>query len=64
MPCLNLKALSPEVSVSKPGSRRPKLRTKRGRMHDAEGTREAILNAAEEVFAAARFRWGAGRCHC
>jgi TetR/AcrR family transcriptional regulator len=30
--------------MSEPGSRR-------GRVHDAEGTREAILNAAEEVFA-------------
>ena len=30
--------------MSEPGSRR-------GRAHDAEGTREAILNAAEEVFA-------------
>src|SRR5438094_222877 len=30
--------------MSDPGSRR-------GRMHDAEGAREAILNAAEEVFA-------------
>jgi len=30
--------------MSEPGSRR-------GRTHDAEGTREAILNAAEEVFA-------------
>jgi TetR/AcrR family transcriptional regulator len=30
--------------MSEPGSRR-------GRPHDAEGTREAILNAAEEVFA-------------
>ena len=31
--------------MSKPGSRRI------GRMHDAEGAREAILNAGEEVFA-------------
>ena len=31
--------------MSKPGSRR------RGRMHDAEGAREAILNAGEKVFA-------------
>src|SRR5271157_5660969 len=31
--------------MAKPGSRR------RGRMHDAEGAREAILNAGEEVFA-------------
>ena len=31
--------------MSKPGSRR------RGRMHDAEGAREAIVNAGEEVFA-------------
>src|SRR5579875_1457405 len=30
--------------MSEPGSRR-------GRVHDAEGAREAILNAAEEVFA-------------
>src|SRR5437763_8117985 len=30
--------------MSEPGSRR-------GRAHDAEGAREAILNAAEEVFA-------------
>src|SRR5450432_84291 len=30
--------------MSEPGSRR-------GRAHDAEGTREAILNAAEKVFA-------------
>src|SRR5438105_11930756 len=30
--------------MSEPGSRR-------GRVHDAEGTREAILNAAEVVFA-------------
>jgi AcrR family transcriptional regulator len=30
--------------MSKPGSRS-------GRTHDAEGAREAILNAAEEVFA-------------
>lgn len=30
--------------MSEPGSRR-------GRTHDAEGTREAILNAAEEIFA-------------
>lgn len=32
--------------MSEPGSRRG-----RGRAHDAEGAREAILNAAEEVFA-------------
>src|SRR5271157_2318071 len=31
--------------MAKPGSKR------RGRMHDAEGAREAILNAGEEVFA-------------
>src|SRR5581483_6776266 len=30
--------------MSEPGSRR-------GRVHDAEGTREAILDAAEEIFA-------------
>ena len=35
----------------KPGSRRLKPPSKRGRIHDAEGTREAILNAAEEIFA-------------
>jgi TetR/AcrR family transcriptional regulator len=33
-----------EDEMSEPGSRR-------GRVHDAEGAREAILNAAEEVFA-------------
>jgi TetR/AcrR family transcriptional regulator len=32
--------------MSEPGSRR-----RRGRVHDAQGAREAILNAAEEVFA-------------
>ena len=36
---------------SGPGSIQPKPPSKRGRMHDAEGTREAFLNAAEEVFA-------------
>jgi TetR/AcrR family transcriptional regulator len=41
----------PGSKPSKPGSRRPKPAVKRGRMHDAEGTREAILNAAEEIFA-------------
>ena len=41
----------PGSKPSKPGSRQPKPAGKRGRMHDAEGTREAILNAAEEVFA-------------
>ena len=41
----------PGSKLSKPGSRRPIPVGKRGRMHDAEGTREAILNAAEEVFA-------------
>jgi AcrR family transcriptional regulator len=29
----------------------PDLPSKRGRTHDAEGAREAILNAAEKVFA-------------
>ncbi len=29
----------------------PEVERRRGRAHDAEGTREAILNAAEEVFA-------------
>jgi len=41
----------PGSKSSKPGSRQPELVGKRGRMHDAEATREAILNAAEEVFA-------------
>ena len=41
----------PGSKPSKPGSRQPELVGKRGRMHDAEATREAILNAAEEVFA-------------
>ncbi len=33
--------------MSEPGSRR----SGQGRVHDAEGTREAILDAAEEIFA-------------
>ena len=41
----------PGSKRAKPGSSRSKPAGKRGRMHDAEGTREAILNAAEEVFA-------------
>ncbi len=41
----------PGSTRSKPGSKRSKSGTRRGRMHDAEGTREAILDAAEEVFA-------------
>src|ERR1700690_3413356 len=45
------KSSKPGSKPSKPGSRQPKPVGKRGRMHDAEGTREAILNAAEEVFA-------------
>ncbi len=35
----------PETGSSEPGSKR------RGRVHDAEGAREAILDAGEEVFA-------------
>jgi TetR/AcrR family transcriptional regulator len=41
----------PGSKRKKPGSKHLKTGSKRGRMHDAEGTREAILNAAEEVFA-------------
>lgn len=41
----------PGSKRSEPGSRRSKSPKKRGRMHDAEATREAILNAAEEIFA-------------
>jgi TetR/AcrR family transcriptional regulator len=47
----NSKRSEPGRKHSKPGSKRSKPGSKRGRMHDAEGTREAILNAAEEVFA-------------
>ena len=32
-------------------SSEPEPGSRRGRTHDAEGAREAILNAAEEVFA-------------
>jgi len=45
------KRTEPGSKRAKPGSSRSKPAGKRGRMHDAEGTREAILNAAEEVFA-------------
>jgi TetR/AcrR family transcriptional regulator len=41
----------PGSKPSRPGTKRSKPSTKRGRMHDAEGTRDALLNAAEEVFA-------------
>jgi TetR/AcrR family transcriptional regulator len=41
----------PGSKREKPGSNHSKTGSKRGRMHDAEGTREAILNAAEEIFA-------------
>jgi TetR/AcrR family transcriptional regulator len=44
----------PKSESSEPGSRRSKPAKparKRGRMHDAEATREAILDAAEELFA-------------
>lgn len=41
----------PKSENSEPGSKRSEPGSKRGRMHDAEGTREALLNAAEEVFA-------------
>ena len=40
--------------MSEPGSRR-------GRAHDAEGAREAILNAAEEVFASHGYEGAAMR---
>ena len=41
----------PKSESSEPGNKRSTSRKRRGRMHDAEGTRDAILNAAEEVFA-------------
>jgi len=39
------------VAGERPVPPLPPLRSRRGRAHNAEGAREAILNAAEEVFA-------------